>query len=628
MKSIIIGTAGHIDHGKTALVKALTGVDADRLPEEKARGITIDIGFAHTILGNLEISFIDVPGHERFIKNMLAGVGGIDLVMLVIAADESIMPQTREHFDICRLLGISDGVVVITKKDLVDDETLDLVKDEVRSFVHDSFLETAPVFAVSSKTGDGIDSLKNWISDTLQRKEQRSSGGIFRLPIDRVFSLKGHGTVITGTLLSGKVRKDSYAEILPFRRKVRIRSIHAHDHSVEEAFAGQRTALNLQGIDKEELERGDTLTQADMFDETSLLDVKLTLLPTSKPVPHNALLRFHHLTNDGLARITLLGRDVLFAGDSGFAQLRLQHPVFALRGDRFILRSHSPLITVGGGTVIDHMPRKRVSRNDQEAIQRLAQLETASLQMRLSLAVAEKGIEAADEKYLKAKLALLPEQMIPLISESVLTLHTNPLLLIEKDSSNKLIKQIQDSLAAFHQMNPLLPGMSKEELRTKSFARLPLDTYNAILEQSAKEKVIKIEKELISLFGRSVVLTDHQQSSATKAEKYLTESGLGFPGLGDLAQSLQLSLEEVKKLLYLLIREGKVIKVAEDYFIHNSRWEDLKKKIRERKSVQKTFSVPDFKSIFGVSRKYAIPLLEQLDREGVTRRVGNERIIL
>ncbi|MGH9856820.1 MAG: selenocysteine-specific translation elongation factor, partial [Acidobacteriota bacterium] len=374
-KSIIIGTAGHIDHGKTALVKALTGIDTDRLPEEKARGITIDIGFAHAEWDQIDISFIDVPGHERFIKNMLAGIGGIHMLMLVIAGDESIMPQTVEHFEICKLLQIPDGVIVITKKDLVDEETLAVVKAEVKGLVHDSILSNAPIFSVSSKTGEGLEELKQGLLKKLHNINAKTGGGPFRLPVDRVFVLKGHGTVVTGTLISGHVKKDSAADLLPSVKRVRIRSIHAHDKSVDEAVSGQRTALNLQGVEKDEIQRGDVLVHTDLFRPTSLLDVKLMLLTHSHPLPHNALVRFHHLTNDVAARITLLGTDVLQPGETAYAQLRLQNPVHALYDDRFILRKHSPLTTIGGGIILDHLPLRRISAGDRRAIERFKKLE-------------------------------------------------------------------------------------------------------------------------------------------------------------------------------------------------------------------------------------------------------------
>lgn len=628
MRSIIIGTAGHIDHGKTALVKALTGVDTDRLPEEKTRGITIDIGFAHRMLGETQISFIDVPGHERFVRNMLAGIGGIDLLMLVVAADESVMPQTREHFDICRLLNISSGVIVITKRDLVDEDTLKLVQEEMRDLVKGSFLEEAPSYSVSSKTGEGLQSLTDGLAHLIGKVRPRRPHGMFRMPIDRVFVLKGHGTVVTGTLLSGKIRKESGAEILPSHIKTRIRSIHAHDEPVEEALAGQRTALNLQGLEKEQIQRGDVLTLPDVFENTSLLDVKILLLPNSKPVVHNSMVRFHHLTTDTPARITLLEGDVLNPGESGFAQIRLQKPVFALYGDHFILRKHSPLITIGGGVILDHMPARRLKRGESQAAPRLRALETADAGSRFAAAVQERGRMGAEESYLKAKLAMESAGILSPAASGIVFLRREPLLAMEAETLRAVIREMQGLLKEFHRKNPLLPGLAKEEMRSRSFARIPSEVFSAILERAVAEKELQVQKEVVGLFGRSVTLSRAEEDFSARIEEGLLCYGLKFPQLEKWADEIKSSPEAIKKILYLLVRQEKVIKIEECYFLHHKTWEDLKQKIRLLKATRKTFSVPDFKTLFGVSRKYAIPLLERLDREGVTRRSGNERIIM
>lgn len=627
-KSFIIGTAGHIDHGKTALVKALTGIDTDRLPEEKERGITIDIGFAHMSLGNIDVSFIDVPGHERFIRNMLAGVGGIDLVILVVAADESIKPQTVEHFEICKLLQISSGVIALTKTDLVDEEMLEVVRSDVSHFVQGSFLESAPVLEVSSKTGKGIPELKEELQRLLQQIDQRKPAGIFRLPVDRVFILKGHGTVVTGTLISGKIRKDQVVEILPSHWKGKARSIHAHDESVEEAVAGQRTAVNLQGIERDQLKRGDTLTEPDYFENTSLLDVQITLLKTARPLDHNSLLRFHHLTNDLLARVTLVGTDTIAPGESGFAQLRLQKPIFALAGDRFIIRRHSPLSTVGGGVILDHMPLKKRRRRDFPLLQTFQGLQNATPSERLSMAVAQRGVQGSDEKYLQSKMALSAKEIVNIKSDDVLFLRERPLLAISKGSEQKLIDKMINSVKTFHKANPLLPGIPKEELRSKYFPEILTDLFTLLLQRAINQNLLRLEKDVVAEAGRKVALTTEEEKLAGKVERVLLERGLGFPGFLELALELKQNPENVKKMLYLLVRQGILIKVTDDYFLHATHWADLKKRITGMKTSQKTFSVPDFKAKFGISRKYAIPLLERLDREGITRRSGNERIIL
>jgi selenocysteine-specific elongation factor len=627
-RSVIIGTAGHIDHGKTALVKALTGIDTDRLPEEKARGITIDIGFAHTEWNNIDVSFIDVPGHERFIRNMLAGIGGIHLLMLVVAADESIMPQTREHFEICRLLQIPKGVIVITKKDLVDSETLVLVEQEIRDLVKESFLESAPVFTVSAKSGDGIDLLKEGLLKEISETHFESDTGLFRLPIDRVFVLKGHGTVVTGTLISGRIKKDHFATLLPSQKSVKVRSIHAHDTNVDAAVSGQRTALNLQGIEKEEIQRGDVLVEPGVFRSTSLLDVQIDLLSGVNPLPHNALVRFHHLTNDVAARITLLGKNRLQPGDSAFAQLRLQYPIHAFYGDRFILRKHSPFITIGGGVILDHFPIRRISAGDSAALERLQKLESAQPELRLSISVQEKGFNGAEEEYLQAKLGMAAAEISKLNPDSVIYLRKQPILALDRKTEEALIAKMHMAVSNFHKKNPLQFGISKEELRSKIWKNISPDVFTCVLDRAVQEKKLQLQKDLVAEFGRSVALDDQQEALASRIEEYLQQSGLGTPGLEDLSKELKQPIDRTKNMLYLLVREKKAIKISDDYFLHKTAWDELKQKVRALKTRQKTFSVPDFKALFGISRKFAIPLLESLDREGITRRAGNERIIL
>ena len=624
---MIIGTAGHIDHGKTALVKAITGVDTDRLPEEKARGITIDIGFAHTVVDGTEISFIDVPGHERFIKNMLAGIGGIDLLMLVVAADESVMPQTREHFDICRLLQIPTGVIAITKRDLVDAETLDVVRQEILALVRGSFLESAPVFAVSSKTGEGIEDLKSGFARALGGIRKRQTSDVLRMPVDRVFILKGQGTIVTGTLISGTVRKDTAGEILPERRRVRIRSVHAHNRSVEKANAGQRTALNLQGVEKDEIRRGDVLTEPDFYEPTSLLDVKITLLQNSKPLGQNAAIRFHHMTSDVPARLTLLGVEILSPGESAFGQLRLQRPVLAVFGDRFILRRHSPLLTIGGGVILDHMPAGRIRRNDQPGFRRLQELEQATPAQRFAISVAQRGFQGAGETFLKSKLSLSPAKIRNLESEDVVFLRSNPILAISRKSELEMRQLMENTIRLFHDQNPLLPGMPKEELRTRLPREIPPDVFSAVLERACSSNRLQIEKETVSIFGRAVLLNQEQESLAKLAEDFLLRAGLDSPGLDSISKELRKDPGNVKKIIFLLVRQGKLVKIADDYFVHQRNWEELKRRIRALKPGQTMISIPDFKALFGLSRKFTIPLLEQLDREGITRRSGNERII-
>ncbi len=624
----VIGTAGHIDHGKTALVKALTGVDTDRLPEEKARGITIDLGFAHANWNGVDVSFIDVPGHERFVRNMLAGIGGIDLLMLVIAADESVMPQTREHFDICRLLNIPSGIIVITKSDLVDQQTLDLARAEISDLVKDSFLENALTYVVSAITGAGVEELRSGILQHLNSIESRNTNGIFRLPVDRIFTLKGHGTVVTGTLISGSIRKEQTIEILPSGLRTKVRSLHAHNQAVDQAMAGQRTSVNVQSIEKEQIIRGDLLTEPDVLKPTSLLDVKLTLLNDVKPLAHNSLVRFHYLATDTLARITLLGLETLQPGGTTYAQLRLQKPVSALYGDRFILRRQTPLITVGGGIILDHLPMKRINRGDAQAQKRLQEFENGNDSDRLKVIVEQKGIHGADEKYLKARMGLHPRNILELVSDAILILKQRPLLMISASAAKTFLEKIRATVESFHHKNPLLPGFPKEELRSRLVPNISPEIYQALLDHAVTSGIIQLQKDAVTLVGQKPQLSVEDEAMSELLEKKVFETGIEFPGISELATKIQKKPENVTKILYLLIRQGKVVKVADDFFMHRKTVDEIKSKIRGLKAVQKTFSVADFKTRFGVTRKYAIPLLELLDREGVTRRMGNERIII
>jgi selenocysteine-specific elongation factor len=624
----VIGTAGHIDHGKTALVKALTGVDTDRLPEEKARGITIDLGFAHANWNGVDVSFIDVPGHERFVRNMLAGIGGIDLLMLIIAADESVMPQTREHFDICRLLNIPAGMIVITKSDLVDQQTVDFVQAEIADLVAGSFLEKAPIYAVSAVTGAGIEELRSAIVQQLQSIKARNTNGIFRLPVDRIFTLKGHGTVVTGTLISGSVRKDQAIEILPSALRTKVRSLHAHNQAVDQAIAGQRTSVNVQSIEKEQIIRGDVLTDPDILKPTSLLDVKLTLLNVAKPLAHNSLVRFHHLATDTLARITLLGLDTLQPGGSAYAQLRLQKPVSALYGDRFILRRQTPLITVGGGTILDHLPLKRINRGDVQAKKRLEEFENENDADRLRIIVEQKGIHGADEEYLKQRMGQQPQKILELAGNAILILRQRPLLMTSASAAKSFLEKIRLTVESFHQKNPHLPGYPKEELRSRLPANVSPEVYQALLDHAVASGVIQVQKDVVAVAGQKPRLSGEDEQMSELLEQKVLETGIEFPGISELAARTQKKPENVNKIMYLLVRQGKVVKVADDFFMHRKTVDEIKSKIRSLKSTQKTFSVADFKTQFGVTRKYAIPLLELLDREGVTRRMGNERIII
>ena len=473
MKAVIVGTAGHIDHGKSALVRALTGTDPDRLEEEKRRGITIDIGFANLDLTSpadepLRIGFVDVPGHERFVRNMLAGIGGIDLVLLVVAADESIKPQTREHFDICRLLSVQRGITVLTKADQVDPETLEVVTMEVAEFLKGSFLDpaTAPIIPVSSKTGAGLDQLKRELARLAAEVSAKDSTAVFRLPIDRVFTMKGFGTVVTGTLISGTVHKEQEVEVHPAGKRLRVRGVQVHGKQANEAVAGQRTALNLPGIETTELARGMMLTAPQMFTPVIRLGVQLDLLPSAKPLRQYARVHLHAFTAETIAQVTLLGAKQLLPGESGYARLKLDRPVLLLPGDRFIIRQYSPVITMGGGRVLDAgEPRIRVDRQDRLPF--LEAIASASPQEALLARVARRWIFGLTMADAVAETGWLPARVQQLAAElnqsGLIAIFGN--VLITAHWLERVRQDLLSTVGSFHDANPLQQGINKEQIR-------------------------------------------------------------------------------------------------------------------------------------------------------------------
>jgi selenocysteine-specific elongation factor len=634
MKSIIVGTAGHIDHGKTSLVKALTGIDADRLEEEKRRGITIDLGFANLELTAangelLKIGFIDVPGHERFVRNMLAGVGGIDLVLFVIAADESIKPQTREHFDICRLLNIQRGIVALTKSDAVDSDTLEVVRLEVEDFLRGSFLDPSrtPILPVSSRTGAGLENLKRELSRLALEIPGKTSDALLRLPIDRVFTMKGFGTVITGTLISGMVRKEQELEVQPAQMKVRVRGVQVHGAATEQATAGQRTALNLTGVSTEQLARGMILIQPDTLRSTSRLDGYLELLPEAKRLRNHARVHLHAYSSETIAEVVLLEGAQIEPGKSTFAQLRTADPVLVVPGDHFIIRQFSPVITIGGGVVLDAFPQKRSSRRHEEVRAFLSTLANGSPHeillarvlrqktegLSLSDAVAETGWTT--QRIKKEPEASAPKKLI----------WANDRLLATEWAS-KAEQETLQTVLAFHKANPLVAGISKEELRGR--LALSPQVFEYVLNVLVQARKLEIAGEQIHAAGRSVVMTDEEARAKKIIEEAFASAGLKVPAMREVLAGLKIDAVRSQKIITLLLRDRVLVKLADDLVFHRDALESLRKSIVDQKKASPKMDVTRFKDLTGVSRKYAIPLLEYLDRERVTRRVGDERIIL
>ena len=649
MKSIIVGTAGHIDHGKTALVKALTGIDADRLQEEKRRGITIDLGFAHMELRDLNgeilrLGFVDVPGHERFVRNMLAGVGGIDLVLLVIAADESIKPQTREHFDILRLLGVKRGITVLTKSDAVDAETLDVARLEVEEFLRGSFLDASQtaIIPVSSLTGTGLGDLKRAMIALAAQVQARDSSALERLPIDRVFTMKGFGTVVTGTLISGTIRKEEELEVFPTGRRVRVRGLQVHGQSADQAIAGQRTALNLAGASTDDLTRGMVLAPPETFVATRKLDVKLSLLASApRALKNRARVHFHCYSSESIAEVEFYGVTELKASQVAFARLSLPSPMLLLPEDRFILRQFSPVVTIGGGVVVDAAPTHSLKemRNvetqagtsilgltleplsrfeNREAI--LANRITRRGQRGLSLheAVAETGWHQ-DE--LISNASSLTGQGVVIQIQDRLFMHFE-LKLAQKS--------LLDAISEFHKRDPLRPGMPKSELqedmrRARDMAQ---ELFEAATSNLAKTKKLELAGDLVRLPGHGVVMKDEEAESKKKIEEAFASSGLKVPALHEVIAGLKVDKARAQKIVTLLLREKVLIKISDDLVFHHGALAALRGQMAAQKLKSPKIDVAAFKELTGISRKYAIPLLEYLDRERVTRRVGDAREIL
>jgi selenocysteine-specific elongation factor len=619
MKNIIIGTAGHIDHGKTALVGALTGIDTDRLKEEKQRGISIDLGFAHMAISeNVRLGFVDVPGHERFIKNMLAGVGGIDLVLFVIAADESIKPQTREHFDICRLLGLRHGIVVLTKSDLADADLLELVRLEVDEFVRGSFLENAPVIAVSSTTGAGIAELRKEIETLAASIHEKDASQYFRLPIDRAFSMRGFGTVVTGTLVSGTVRVEQEVELHPGRERVRVRGIQVHAASVAQASAGQRTALNMAGIDAEHLRRGMTLAAAGRFDVTRQIDCSFELLASAKPLKHRAPVHFHAGTAEVEAEMRRLqSTDSLKPGTRGYVRFLLSEPLLLLPGDRFIVRMFSPVVTIGGGVIVDIAPPRKGS------IERLRILEAGTIAEKIAKLVSESRYGMGMPE-LVARTGLLESDIQKALTNCAFIVLTSPQFwILDAGWIAAQVDAMHQTLKKFHRDNPLLSGLSKEQLRSKQLPGAPPWLLDALLTRA---KTLAVDGETVRLASHRISLKQDEEEASVKIENAFRAAGLAVPALGEVLAKSGVESTRARSILQLLLRDKRLVRVSDELVFHGSAIQSLRELLATRKGTR--FGVPEFKDWTGISRKYAIPLLEFLDRERVTRRDGDSRIVL
>lgn len=638
MTSLIVGTAGHIDHGKSALVRALTGTDPDRLPEEKRRGITIDLGFADLQLDNLRLGFVDVPGHERFVKNMLAGAHGIDVLALIIAADEGVMPQTREHFDICRLLGVRNGLIAITKSDLVEEEMLALVEAEAREMVAGSFLENAPVVAVSSKTGAGLDELKSRLTEIGKRVPPRSADFVTRLPIDRAFSMKGFGAVVTGTLISGTIKEGDDLELLPLAIKVRVRGLQVHGASVTEAHAGQRTAVNLGGVDTAQIERGMVLAPPGRLRPTQIVDAWIDVLPGApRGVRSRSRVRLHIGATEVLGRVRVLDEPAeIPAGGGGLAQLRLETPVVALHGDRFILRSYSPPQTVAGGVIIDPFAVKHRGKEMAQTRQTLRTLMEEDRVAKFHGFVSgsgERGLGLADiaaatgwNNNVLTSVAAAAQAGKQVIDAGGVYL--------ARESFDRLSSTVLDELERHHKREPLARGMLRETLREKVFAHSLPELFTAVIARLEGTRAVVAEKDIIRAGSHSVGLSEQDAQMSARIEQVYRNAGVEAPSIDDVMKRAGVTITQrtqARKILQLLVDSKKLARIQNEMFMHADVVEGLKVKLSNYASQnepQRLIDVPAFKELAGVSRKYAIPLLEYFDREQVTRRAGDKRVIL
>jgi selenocysteine-specific elongation factor len=631
-KHIIVGTAGHIDHGKSSLILALTGTDPDRLAEEKRRGITIDLGFAFLDLGTAQIGFVDVPGHERFVRHMLAGVGGIDLVLLAVAADESIKPQTREHFDICKLLGIQRGIVVLTKSDAVDADVLGLTRLEVEDFVRGSFLEGAPIVAVSSKTGSGLDALKENLLKIAESVPGKDLTQAVRLPVDRSFAMKGFGTVVTGTLISGNLKVEDEVEIYPDGKRLRVRGLHSGGMQISRAVAGQRTAVNLAGVEHREIERGMVLAPAGFFAATKRVDARITMIGSAKALKNRARVHFHQGAAETVAEVILLAtKAALGPRESGLAQLVLREPIFLLPGDRFIFRQFSPVETIGGGVVLDAHAERHKGK-DKGVADYLGALESGNRETILGamLERAPRGLTSGEiTRRTGWTLGEIDGVVAKLIAaKRARVAAKEPMLLVSAQAITECASTLGKIVEEFHKANPLLPGIPKQDLLGR-FKHSRPEIVEAGLTDLVLAKKLAVAGDVVRGAGREVALTAEEAQAKKLIEREFEVAGLAVPGFAAVLEKLPVDSARAQKILQILLREKVLVKIAADLIFHQTALVRLREVLAKyRKERGEQLPIAAFKELTGVSRKYAIPLLEHLDRERVTRRVGDQRVIL
>ncbi|MBW2631108.1 MAG: selenocysteine-specific translation elongation factor [Deltaproteobacteria bacterium] len=631
MKHIILGTAGHVDHGKTALVKALTNIDTDRLKEEKERGITIELGFAPLTLANgQKIGIVDVPGHEKFVKNMVAGAGGIDLVVMVIAADEGVMPQTREHLEICELLGISRGLVALTKTDTVDEAWLALVQEDIRDFMKGTFLETSPIIPLSSITGAGLPDFLAALGEIISTLDERTDSGLFRLPVDRVFTMKGFGTVVTGTLASGKITVGDTVEIMPSGAKAKIRGIQIHNETSQVAEVGQRTAINLQGTGRTTIERGYVLTRVSTFETSSRLDIHMKYLAgAGKKLKNRTLVRFHTGTSETISRIILPDREEIEPGEETYAQIIPKTPVVAMSGDMFVIRSYSPITTVGGGEIIDPLAKKRRKHTMPDEEERLHR---GTGEDKTDIILERAGLDGIPSRSLSIRTGLLPGEQEKILENM---LSKKNALLLDRDErrvvSSRVYRDLQNrvmsEIEAYHKKYPLKEGFSREELRTTLGGYIDPRLFNKAVRDLEEDGKIVAEKENVRIEGHRVNLKDEEVRLREEIAGIYRDSDLTPPSTKEIMEKFSKERDAVTDILAVMINTKALVRVNEDLYFYKESIDRLKKDYRELLIRDGKASPASFKEMTGLSRKFIIPLMEFFDKTKLTIRVKDHRIL-
>ena len=625
MKNIIIGTAGHVDHGKTALIKALTGIETDRIKEEKKRGITIELGFAYLDLPDGEkAGIIDVPGHEKFVKNMLAGAGGIDLALLVVAADEGFMPQTREHLGILSMLNISEGIIVVTKKDMVDEDWLEIVCDEVRQEVQGTFLENAQIIPVSSYTGEGIEQLRQAIFTMIDQKTQIKNLDVpFRIPVDRIFSVEGFGTVITGTLIEGTMKVGDPVTVYPSRIESRIRNLQVHSQDVQEAYAGQRVAVNLAGLKKTDLNKGDVIAVPDSMHTTMMIDIHLTVLKDCDREIRNATrLHLYHGARDILCKIVLLDRDSVGAGESCYAQLRLEEEIAVKTGDRFVLRFYSPVETIGGGVILDSNPFKH-KRNDAAVLESLKLKEGGSDREKISAALRDYSARFETLDFLQIQTGIPKEQFEQQINKLIkdkVAFRVSDNVVIHTDYLNRLKDSAVKLLESYHKENPLREGMKKDEFRNKLIKYEDISVVDKITDSLVNRKVLKYVNNCVALADFEVQQDNNQQ----EIENAFLQGGFSPESPDQIAARFP-KVKNFKQVLESLVNTGKLVRVEEKILLHADYYNKALTLAKEHVDQNGQITLAEMRDLMGASRKFAVAVLEYWDKRGITKKVGDAR---